>query len=481
MNRFSSKYKYLLLAMAAPVLMTACSKDFLNIKPEQGTEIQDAIVDLPTMRAAVSGTYNYLQNESYYGRTYSIIPELMSDNAFISVLNSGRYRSQDQYVVIATESTTSDGWNQLYRVVANSCLLIEKGPGIKLTETSKDTVEARQLLGEAYSLRALAYFDLCRLYAQPYNATTNADHFGVPIVTTIDPDKPQFPARSTVKQNYDLIIADLTKALELLPASVGTKGRFNLHAARALLCRVMLYKEDWIATTAAATEVITKGGYTLLDNTQVVTGFKTNGNTETILEVVNTPTDNRGTNSLVYMYAQGGYGDAIATADLYNAYTATDARRAFITRGRRTGSGGENPGYIINKYQDINNFSENLKLIRLAEVYLNRAEALARQGRDADAQKDLNLIVKRADPTAPNITLTGNDLLKAIWNERRKELAFEGFRLFDLNRTKQSFTKFFSGNSNLAITYPNDKVIAPIPQRELDANPNIRGQQNKGY
>ncbi|WP_143310845.1 RagB/SusD family nutrient uptake outer membrane protein [Chitinophaga vietnamensis] len=480
------QYKHHIITLVAGFLLSAtaaCNKDFLELKPEQSTDVKDAVKDLPTMRAAINGVYSQMQSETYYGRTFSLLPDLMADNEYISVINSNRYRNNDQYVVTSNDGNAADTWNQLYNIVANANLMISKGPKIFLPSTAADTTEATSLLAEAYAVRALAFFDLARFYARPYTYTADASSLGIPLVTTTNVDSVQSPVRATIKQTYDQIIGDLSRACDLFVSSKSkffNSGRINLQSARGLLARAYLYKEDWVRADSVATLVINSKNYTLLANDKLVSDFKNTGNSETMFEVINTATDNRGTNALSYFYSQSGYGDALATDDVYKLYAATDARLGFLTRGRRAG-GGENPANIITKYKDVNTFLEAIKVMRFAEIYLIRAEALARQGKEPAALVDLNVIVKRADPAATPVVAAGAQLLQAIQLERRKELAFEGHRLFDLTRSKQSFTKYLTGGKTIAVAASNPKVVLPIPQRELDANPNIRGQQNEGY
>ena len=118
-------------------------------------------------------------------------------------------------------------------------------------------------------------------------------------------------------------------------------------------------------------------------------------------------------------------------------------------------------------------------MIRLSEVYLNRAEAHARSGNDAGAQADLNLIRQRALATAPDVTLTGSDLLDEILIERRRELCYEGHRLFDITRHKQGVVRVDNTGDTANYSYPGNYFIFPIPQPEMDLNPNIT--QNPGY
>jgi hypothetical protein len=133
----------------------------------------------------------------------------------------------------------------------------------------------------------------------------------------------------------------------------------------------------------------------------------------------------------------------------------------------------------MGKYPDVLGLN-NVKVMRLAEVYLIRAEARARSGANtAGAQADYNTVHQRGVSDAPNTTLTGTDLLDAILLERRLELCFEGQRLWDLMRNKQDIVRTQCTSIICFIEYGNHAVIFPIPQAELDANPNI--EPNPGF
>ncbi|MEC5144515.1 RagB/SusD family nutrient uptake outer membrane protein [Chitinophaga sp. 212800010-3] len=476
------RYTYLLVLTAG--LFGSCAKDFLNQRPDQSTETKNAIKDLPGLRAAINGVYSLMQSENYYGRTVTLLPDLRSDNAFISIINSNRYRNHDQYILTANDQYTADSWNTLYSVVANANMVIAKGPGVSLSPSSTDSVEARKIVAEAYAIRGLALFDIARMFAQPLNYTAGGTHMGIPVVTQVNIDSVQSPSRSNIKDTYVQIVNDFNTAISKFAQSGSTaftSGRINIYAAMALLSRVLLYREDWAGAAAEAGAVINANQYTLLAGNKLVSDFKITGNSETVFEIVNTPVDNRNTDFISYMFSQDGYGDVLATNDLYNSYTAQDVRRNFLKIGKRAVNGGENPANIITKYSDVSTFTESVKVMRLAEVYLIRAEALAHLERISEAQADLDIVAQRADPAAPPATATGQALLDAILLERRKELAFEGHRLYDLNRTKRSFTKYLASDKTIQVVWPSTKVILPIPQRELDANPNIRNQQNEGY
>ncbi|WAC40396.1 RagB/SusD family nutrient uptake outer membrane protein [Pedobacter sp. SL55] len=468
-------------ALVATIFLASCSKNFLEIDPKQDTNANIAVVDLPTMKAALNGIYSQLQSEDYYGRTFIVAPELLSNNGMLSVINSARYTNINLNTVVSTDTHITGLWNVLYCTAINANLLISNGEQLSFSGANLTT--SRQYLGEAYALRALAYFDLVRAFAQPYDQTADASHLGVPLVLESGISKEDIakPARNTVAEVYKSIIDDLEKAIMLFASqSPQSPSYLGLNGAKALLSRVYLYQGDWPNAERLATEVIGSGKYQLLSNTSLLSNFKVKANPEVIFEVANNTADNAGTGSLAYFCMQAGYGDMIGTEDLYNNYSATDVRRAFVTKAKRDRVGGENPAYVISKYTEISTYEENIKVIRLAEVYLIRAEARARQiGKESLAQDDLFLVASRGDINAIRSTSSGTLLINEILKERRKELAFEGHQLFDLNRTRTNWTKFRSNDGTTAYTARSNRTIFPIPRRETSLNPNIR--QNTGY
>lgn len=487
-----------MLLLSGSLLFTACGKSFLEIDPMTEVSTENAIKDVASMRTSIVGTYSRLKPYEYYGRNTVILPELMSDNVYISSRNSGRLVAFGNYTPIPSESNLRDQWRRMYITAANASMLIQKGEVLTIPESQMN--EYNQILGEAYTIRALNYFDLLKMYAQPYHYTAGATHMGVPIVKVLPVSLSElvYPGRSTVKEGYDWIVDNLQKAIEIMPdrliingSNSTKKTRFSLNGAKALLSRTYLYMGQNELAAQLATEVIDSKQYTLLTSANLVTGFKSLNSSESIFEVAFDQTNNIGNDVVAALYSQSSYGDALATAELYNLYDANDARRGFIRVGSR--SSAENPAHIVNKYENISTYNEHIKVIRLAEVHLNRAEAYAKMGPayEAQAQADLNLIRKRANPNAADLSLTGQALLDEILVERRRELAFEGHRLFDLTRNNRSFTHYLSPNivdrpNSFLVDYPGRdpnhlKLILPIPQQEIDNNPGLVGQQNEGY
>jgi hypothetical protein len=193
--------------------------------------------------------------------------------------------------------------------------------------------------------------------------------------------------------------------------------------------------------------------------------------------------NNNGTDDLGAFY-EYGYQDVYCSLDLAQLYSNTDARGQLLKSGA-TGAGVA--AIVVNKYPNaLNTDKDNLKVIRLAEVYLIAAECANRMNDDLDAQAWLNALMAQRDPAFAGYTDTGAGLLADIITERRKELAFEGDRFYDLQRLGQAVNRGTNNGDdvtgdNLSIPFGYYARLLPIPQQELLRNPNIASQQNPGY
>ncbi|WP_293298024.1 RagB/SusD family nutrient uptake outer membrane protein [Pedobacter sp. UBA4863] len=476
-----------ILLVTLALSLGACKDSFLDLKNPQSLPLNGTIKDLATLTTAGNGAYAQLKDVNYYGRSFLVIPELFGDNAFVSRSNGGRYQEENLLAITRESGVGVSAWAAMYRTIVNANITITEGEKLPVLAAHN------QVIGEMYALRALAYFDLVRLFAQPYNFTANASHLGVPLVLERK-DELIKPARSTVAEVYDQIVSDLKKSLTLM-TTAQKPAKFTPTAANGLLAKVYLYMEDWENAEKYATDAIA-GPYTLLARTAYVTSWANKFSVESLFEVGTLTTDNLAANSIGYFYEQAGYGEGLATQDLYSKYTASDVRRSLIQVGVRSVTF-ENPAYFVKKYpKGTSTRDDNLKVLRLSEVYLIRAEARAELGRadatkNAGALSDLNMIAQRADAAALALAgLTGDDLVERILLERRKELAFEGNRFFDLTRRKKNVDHWVS-ETNLSptaptlptppvtFTYPNEKFVYPIPFAEITANPNIK--QNPGW
>jgi hypothetical protein len=231
----------------------------------------------------------------------------------------------------------------------------------------------------------------------------------------------------------------------------------------------------------AALDVINSSGFTVVtaanDSLYWQGLLPRTDKVETLFEVSSNATANNGFDALANIYNQAGYGDLLCSDDLYALYSAADVRKKLLTAGIRGGI----PAVFANiKYPGtFGGEISDTKILRLSDVYLIAAEA-SLPGNETDAKTYANYITSRrnADPIAS----TGTQLFEDIITERRKELAFEGDRYLDMQRLKRDIAR--SANYPSAarnIPYSNFRRLFPIPQAELDANPNIRTQQNPGW
>ena len=306
----------------------------------------------------------------------------------------------------------------------------------------------------------------------------------MPLILTYDPFIK--PKRNTISEVYTQIETDLKQAIQDMTMQ-RSSGYFSKPAAQALLARMHLFKAEWSKALTAAETVINTSGYTLVPLNQLLGYWSSNtprtDQVETLFEVVFDLVGNAGNESLAYFYDQIGYGDALAAQSLYNLYSASDVRRSLFLPSSPTRGNVR----VVNKYPNSSQpDKDEVKVIRLSEVYLVAAEAAYQLGDETKARNYLNAVATRRVNGFTGYTSTGQALLDDILLERRKELAFEGHRYWDIARYNQNVTRVnLSGNYPagvpLTITTTNFRRIMPIPQAELDANPNIRDQQNTGY
>lgn len=453
-------------------VFSSCSDAFLDLKPEQAVADTDALTNLEDYNSSITGVYNDLSSANYYGRYFLIIPDVMADDV---KQNSQANRAIDfaQYLVTVANNDAANMWTLMYRAINSLNAIINADIPLE----GSAGVNRDHIIGEAHALRGLIYFDLVRLYAQHYSFTANGGHLGVPIILTFDAQNR--PKRNTVKEVYDQTIADMTKGISMMKevSRSGTKTTLSKTAVKALLSRVYLYKEDWGNAESMATEVLQDNRFSLVPNASYMNLWQNDNSSESLFEISMTEADNLGNNSIAAMYLPQIFGDYLPSGDVTSLYTPEDVRlKAFFVDPQLSGN---YASFRMGKYPNILGLN-NVKVMRLAEVYLIRAEARARQGsKTAGAQEDYNKVRQRAVNGAPGITLTGTSLLDAILLERRLEICFEGQRLWDLMRYKKNIVRKQCTSIICTIAYGSDGVIFPIPLVELDANPNI--EPNPGF
>jgi hypothetical protein len=247
---------------------------------------------------------------------------------------------------------------------------------------------------------------------------------------------------------------------------------------------VYLYKEDY-ANAISEANIVTAAGFSLVTAAQLPTFYQTVGTSEEIFTLKFLPTESLGSDNLGNIYLKPGYGDVRVSPDLVSIFdVANDARyQNFISPFSGSPSEFQNNKF---KSQDGIQGLYSPKILRLSEVFLNRAESYARTAKPTEALNDLNEVRTNRGLTVLS-GISGAELVDSILVERRRELAFEGHRVFDLTRNGISLQRNYCNQpTEVTVTqcsWPaNDpKMIAPIPQAEIDANPSMKGQQNPSY
>lgn len=461
-----SIYKHILLV----ILFTSgfsCSDSFLELTPQQSISDEVFLSSIDDFEAAIIGGYDQLQAPDLYGRYIPLVADVMGEDVKQNA-SANRAKEWAEYNGSSVDFIPLEFWAELYEVVNITNRIINA----EFTPSGSLEAEFNQILGEAYAMRALAYFDLCRIFAQHYTFTADASHPGVPIVLEFDVTGK--PSRSTVAQVYAQVISDFNRSIELMSIDPSNAGYFSIEASQALLSRVYLYMENYEMAESMATAVITSGKFSLVSNADYPMQFFNGNSSEAIFEMVFNLADNPGSDHLGGMYKASGYGDYLPSTDLLDLMDPADVRRSMFAEDNNLG--GSYGNLRVNKYpsegSDI--ATDNLPVIRLSEVYLNRAEARAKKATPdfSGAQADLDAIRQRGLPSAAAVTATGTALIDEILIERRVELAFEGHRIFDATRNKQGIVRndCTAPDAACSISYPNDRFILPIPQDETNVN-----------
>jgi hypothetical protein len=439
------KTAYICTLVILTVLYTSCEK-VLDVEPTESISTDEAIKNKNDVLRALTGCYDALQQAGLYSLDMVVIPDLVSDNLDHTGTRQ-EYGQIDNNSILAENFLVEGIWNDSYDALNRINTLLDKMPEITdLTDTERDDIS-----GQLYFLRALIHFNLLNLFGP------------VPIKTTptYGVDASLDVGRNSTGEVYSQIFIDLNNALGKI--SNTDNIRATEAAVKAILARVHLYNEDWEQAKIYASELIISQVFMLdPDYDNLFTG----GTSPEIIFQVEYNTQDQ--NTLAYYFfptSEEGRNEFTPSESMEDAYETDDSIR--------TNASLADQGYVY-KYRDITTGTDNVKILRLAEMYLVRAEAEAKMNGDLEAIKnDINMIRNRAG--LENTTaVTYGELLQAIEQERRVEFAFEGHRWFDLVRTGRAMEVLEN------ITSPN-QLLFPIPLSEITSNTNPDMYQNPGY
>lgn len=456
----------------AVMALTSCD-GYLDTYPSDAVESDGAITSLEDAQIALNGAYYGFISASYYGNDFVARAEVGGED--VQTISSGK-RTEDFYRFIYRQNNSPSGlWSIPYSIINRTNVLLEAIEGGKVPASEG----ANQVKGEALALRALCHFDLLLTYGTPYQKDNGAS-LGVPLVENVLLPT-ELPSRSTVADGYTMVLKDLENAEELVSEEV-VNGHFNRWAVKALAARVNLYKGDYEAAYAYAKDIVENGPYELIPNQKYVASWYENFTSESVFELEITALSSGNRELFGYVAHPTGYAAVVATKDFIDLLNEdpADVRLGLL---QEDSEGGKR---FINKYpgRDGATAVNNTRIIRLSDVYLIAAEAALRKATvDQNiADKCLNAIIQRANPASPAVTAT----LDKVMKERRKELVMEGHRLYDILRIGESVTRsggdhFLNQIDLVTVDWNDYRSIMAIPQAEIDANPNIAGQQNEGY
>jgi hypothetical protein len=457
------------------VLLSSC-EDSLELQPQQSLSTDLAFVDKRAAEGSLIGVYSAVQDLEVFGAVPQTIADYQSDNVeFIGSFPT--FQEIFQYSTLSDNGSISTMWRDNYAAILAANAVIKNVPGVE--DVTFAATEKTQFVAEAKFLRAAVYFQLVNNFAQPINIG-GVSTLGVPLVLEPFEGVVEFPARATVGEVHAQIKKDLEEAAAVLPASYAgefTRGRATKGAAQGMLARLHLYRGEYSEAASFANQVISSSTYALAPGY----GFYNGLTSEDVFTVIMTAIDNSRTGSggwaSYYSPAEdGARGDAPISQDLIAAFNEEPGDKRFdLTKVAANGL------LYTTKFPDAVNNTDNSPVMRVTEMYLTAAEALAEQsGVTAAAINLMNPLRLRAGLPAWTISTFDSKeaFVSAILKERRKELAFEGHRRMDLLRKglalrpvgDAQFTQSAAGQP---------KTILPIPQREVDLNSNL--QQNQGY
>ena len=489
------KYKFKIALLFLLVAFISC--DDLEYIPKDQLSSEIVVNDPILLQNVTYGTYAQLKANNYMAPTRRQI-EYGSDDMIMHKTTGANLMFTYNYDHIVNSSESINSWKLGYQAIYSTNVVIE---AIDESETDPNL---RQILGENYFLRALVHFDLVKIFGRPYTNGDPNTNLGVMIRDNTRSDV--LPPRSTVKECYDFIVADLLKAIELM-----NEPKPNIYAskevAKALLARAYLYMGDNENALIYADKVIDSGRYELLpyEDYKSYFTFIPENNRETIFANKLMAYENYARASIGSMFnGNGGWGEVFPSPtyrDLVYKYSE-DARINFIEPnfvfdedGNKIPDPTEHAGYQVRQIDGLSSYfhvkytnEDGIQMLssvirlRLAEMYLIKAEAYAKTDEDAKAIEMVDILRQRAGLSGDQ--LFANDMqgytsvMDIVMDERRLELAWEGHRKIDIFRNNRTLERDYlpvgvEWHGPRAIPPTSDRIVHYIPDSEIILNPNL--------
>lgn len=502
--------KTAILFFAAITLgFASCDMDKLPYNKVSDQEALQTVTDFKNMRV---GLYSAMRSITSGGILTAI--ELQADNFNAVVGYSNTYGDMYRWQFTANTSTINTVYGNYQALIGRANYIITNQTQADSTQFElADQIMVKKIIGEAYFMRAYSIYQLSQYFCKAYNAQTASEpQSGVSYRTDYAPSSnpSTYPARYTLEETYAQIAADIEEAKSRInvdgePAS----GYVTNDIITALEARVALSKGDYSTAAEKAASLVDSGRYPLVaDGYELMDMWTNDGSSETIWQIpIPSLNERPGQNGRYYLpYQDGAIPDYIPTAEFINLFEENDARldAYFLSDNISTTNGASGTVAEFNKFPDESGlwqtlgrtedvrFTSEPKVFRIAEMYLIATEAYAQLDNLESATHYLNALKasRIAGYTDTHFASTSN-LLSELKNERRRELAGEGFRMFDLKRWGEGVKRGEPQNMNFCLFPGSDattalsrsaadtRMVWPIPQSERDTNPQIA--QNPGY
>lgn len=396
----------------------------------------------------------------------------------------------------STEDAMKSSWATPYSAISNCNNFLNNCDIITLSSAA-DSASMQKYRGEAYFVRAYAYYQLAIRFCKDYEPATADTDLGLPLVTTVDINAK--PSRATMQATWDFIKSDADQAAALITNQDVSGTDVTLQTVNALRARIALWTEDYAAAVSYAKSIIDDSNFALTSDSATYSEIWLHDTgSEIIWKPVNNQDErNSWTNWLYYNNLMSAYSpDWIPAKSTYDMYDEGDYRKtiyfkeADVIEYNNTASG----IMLFNKYPgnpDLRKSSDSEytyynapKTFRLAEQYLIAAEASYRLGNTADAQTYLNAVRTARGESATNAT--GDNLFTAIKTEWKKEFIGEGQLLYGLKRWHDGFSRnsgmqdgsiIMSSNQErniaLRVEADNQRFVWEIPNNDLTTNKNL--------
>ena len=497
MKVLKSIYKVMGCAILAASL-SSCVNDWLDVAPSDGTDAGAALTSSSDLDAARTGMYKALKGNSslidYYGQQFFVYGDVHAGDDYqynyIGGSNRANFYYDMNYQTASEFNTSTVSWQSPYVVIGRANRIIAAAEGGKLSDAVEAKAKIEQYAAESKVLRALAYFDLVRIYGKPYTEDQGAS-LGVPLVTgVLEPNAK--PARSTVAEVYTQVVKDLTEAISSNALATETKpGYVSVWGAKAILSRVYLNMGDYANALSVAEDIIKNSGAALWTRDQYFKAWdaSTPNESEFLFRLnVAGSKDNNDLNGIGNLQQRDGYKEMVATKKFVDMLTSDpkDVRNDMFlpAKAEKEVAVYGTKKVFLNKLRGQGGNRRNVTIvpiIRLSEVYLIAAEAqwhidnpgsYTLTATSAAAAEYINAIQKNRIEGYEDVTSV---TLQDILHQYEIELFCENQITYAYWRNHQSVT---SGDEE-EIKYNDYRTILPIPQAERDFNKEL--QQNPEY